>query len=99
MRLSLPKRSLAIAASVAGLAAVATLVSSGAVPAAPDLSGAGHKCLVMTGSGDAAFTRNFNPYAGGGLPTNAIAQGAFYEPLIVTSAGGVKTVPWLARSW
>src|SRR5262249_13154365 len=37
--------------------------------------------------------------AGGGLPTNAIAQGAFYEPLIVTSAGGIKTVPWLARSW
>jgi peptide/nickel transport system substrate-binding protein len=53
----------------------------------------------MTGSGDPAFTRNFNPYAGGGLPSNSIAQGAFYEPLIVTSAGGVHTVPWLARSW
>ena len=39
----------------------------------------------MTGSGDPAFTRNFNPYAGGGLPSNSIAQGAFYEPLIVTS--------------
>ena len=53
----------------------------------------------MTGSGDPAFTRNFNPYAGGGLPTNAIAQGAFYEPLIVVPAGGRKTLPWLARSW
>src|SRR5262249_33380449 len=30
---------------------------------------------------------------------NALARGAFYEPLIVTSAGGVHTVPWLARSW
>jgi peptide/nickel transport system substrate-binding protein len=53
----------------------------------------------MTGSGDPAFTKNFNPYAGGGLPTNAIAQGAFYEPLIVVPAGGRKTIPWLARSW
>jgi peptide/nickel transport system substrate-binding protein len=53
----------------------------------------------MTGSGDPAFTKNFNPYAGGGLPTNSIAQGAFYEPLIAVSAGGVQTKPWLARSW
>jgi len=53
----------------------------------------------MTGSGDPAFTKNFNPFAGGGLPTNAIAQGAFYEPLIVVPAGGHKTLPWLARSW
>ena len=60
---------------------------------------AAHKCLVMTGSGDPAFTKNFNPYAGGGLPSNSIAQGAFYEPLIVTPAGGSKTIPWLARSW
>src|SRR5436190_316873 len=59
----------------------------------------GHPCLVMTGSGDPAFTKNFNPYAGGGLPSNSIAQGAFYEPLIVVPAGGRKTIPWLARSW
>ena len=45
---------------------------------------AGHKCLVMTGSGDPAFIKNFNPYAGGGLPSSAFVQGAFYEPLIVT---------------
>jgi peptide/nickel transport system substrate-binding protein len=53
----------------------------------------------MTGSGDPAFTKNFNPYAGGGLPSNAFVQGAMYEPLIVTSAGGLHTVPWLARTW
>src|SRR5512132_31783 len=95
-------RSLAAAAAALGLAAVATLVSSAGAPAATGRAGAvsaAHKCLVMTGSGDPAFTKNFNPYAGGGLPTNGIAQGAFYEPLIVTPAGGRRTVPWLARSW
>jgi peptide/nickel transport system substrate-binding protein len=84
------------------VAALATLVSSAAAPGATDGAGsaaAAHKCLVMTGSGDPAFTRNFNPYAGGGLPTNSIVQGAFYEPLIVVATGGQKPVPWLARSW
>src|SRR6266496_6663034 len=79
---------------------VSVLLGSSTAPAATDGAGttnAGHKCLVMTGSGDPAFTKNFNPYAGGGLPTNAIAQGAFYEPLLVVPAGGNKTVPWLAR--
>jgi peptide/nickel transport system substrate-binding protein len=75
------------------------LVATGAAPAAVAGPKAGHQCLVMTGSGDPAFTKNFNPYAGGGLPTNAIAQGAFYEPLVAVPAGGRRTVPWLARSW
>jgi peptide/nickel transport system substrate-binding protein len=91
------------ALGLAGAVAVALLVqSASARPAkigAAASASAGHKCLVMTGSGDPVFTRNFNPYAGGGLPSNSIAQGAFYEPLIVTPAGGSKTVPWLARSW
>ena len=65
----------------------------------PTLAAAAHKCLVMTGSGDPAFTKNFNPYTGAGLPSDAFVQGAMYEPLIVTSAGGLHTVPWLARSW
>ena len=92
-------RRLAAIPIAAALAATGVLVATGAAPAAVSGPKAGHQCLVMTGSGDPAFTKNFNPYAGGGLPTNAIAQGAFYEPLIVTSAGGVHTVPWLARSW
>jgi peptide/nickel transport system substrate-binding protein len=58
-----------------------------------------HQCLVMTGSGDAAFTRNFNPYTATGLPSGQFIQGSFYEPLIVTGEGGLKPVPWLARSW
>jgi peptide/nickel transport system substrate-binding protein len=53
----------------------------------------------MTGSGDPAFTRNFNPYTATGLPSGSFVQGAFYEPLIVTAEGGLKPVPWLARSW
>jgi peptide/nickel transport system substrate-binding protein len=96
---SLRTRSLAVA--TAGLAAVAMLVlsaSASAVTGRAD-SSAAHKCLVMTGSGDPAFTKNFNPYAGGGLPSNAFAQGAMYEPLIAVPSGGSKTIPWLARSW
>src|SRR5216684_6575357 len=102
MRRSLRTRSLAAAAAVTGLAALATLVNSAGAPAATgraDTVTAGHQCLVMTGSGDPAFTKNFNPYAGGGLPSNSIVQGAFYEPLIVIATGGQKPVPWLARSW
>jgi peptide/nickel transport system substrate-binding protein len=83
-----------VVAPLAGVVALAVMLGNSTAA-----SVASHKCLVMTGSGDPAFTRNFNPYAGGGLPTNALAQGAFYEPLIATSAGGVHTVPWLARSW
>ena len=53
----------------------------------------------MTGSGDPTFTKNFNPYTATGLPSGSFVQGAFYEPLIVTAEGGLKPVPWLARSW
>src|SRR5262245_4541062 len=91
-------RSLAVAATGAVLA---VLASSAAAPAATGRARTAdaHKCLVMTGSGDPAFTKNFNPYAGGGLPSNAFVQGAMYEPLIVVPSGGSKTIPWLARSW
>src|SRR3982751_1289643 len=100
MRRSIRTRSLTAAAALT-LGALALLASSAAAPAATDGAGTvnAHRCLVMTGSGDPAFTRNFNPYAGGGLPSNAIVQGAFYEPLIVVPTGGRKTLPWLARSW
>ena len=83
-------------------AAIAALLVTAAAPAATDGSGAvtaGHKCLVMTGSGDPAFVKNFNPYTATGLPSGSFVQGAMYEPLIVTGEGGLKPVPWLARSW
>src|SRR5436309_15694902 len=61
---------------------------------------AGHTCLVMTGSGDPAFVRNFNPFTATASPAGAVVKGAFYEPLIITTAaGGGHQYPWLARSW
>src|SRR5215211_7761062 len=88
------------AAVVVGCVLPATLVS-GTAPAAvyTGTAATAHKCLVMTGSGDPTFVRNFNPYTATGLPSGSFVQGAFYEPLIVTGQGGLKPVPWLARSW
>jgi peptide/nickel transport system substrate-binding protein len=87
-------------AVVAGCTALAAVLTA-ATPAAVDRAAApaAHTCLVMTGSGDPAFTKNFNPYTATGLPSGSFVQGAFYEPLIVTGQGGLKPVPWLARSW
>src|SRR4051812_31805215 len=77
--------------------AVASARPSGvAVKAAPL---AGHPCLVMTGSGDPAFTKNFNPFTATGLPTGQFVRGAIYEGLTVSPEGGKPTLPWLARSW
>src|SRR5919204_7022322 len=94
-----------LAAILAAGCAVPALLLTGAAPAAVYTGSsavtvaAAHRCLVMTGSGDPAFTRNFNPYTATGLPSGSFVQGAFYEPLIVTPEGGLKPVPWLARSW
>src|SRR5919206_346970 len=89
-----------LAAAVAAFAATAALFTA-AAPAAHLAAGTvtAHRCLVMTGSGDPAFVKNFNPYTATGLPSGSFVQGAFYEPLIVTPEGGLKPVPWLARSW
>src|SRR5437762_1448579 len=84
-------------------AALTALLAAGAAPAAVDGAGsvaAGHQCLVMTGSGDPAFVKNFNPYTGNSTPSGAFVRGAFYEPLIITTvAGGGHQYPWLAESW
>ncbi len=97
------KRRLAGVTAIAGLAALTALFATASAPAAHFGGGsiqAGHKCLVMTGSGDPAFVKNFNPYTATGLPSGAFVRGAFYEPLIISSvAGGGHTYPWLARSW
>src|SRR6266511_92757 len=91
-----------VAVAVAtGCAALATTLTS-ATTAAVDKGGAvsaGHRCLVMTGSGDPVFVKTFNPYTATGQPSGGFVQGAFYEPLIITGEGGLKPVPWLARSW
>jgi len=86
---------------VAGLAVLA-LLGTASAPAATSSSAsltAAHKCLVLAGSGDPAFVKNFNPYTATGLPSGSIVNGAFYEPLIVVGEGGLKPVPWLAKSW
>src|SRR6187549_1976646 len=90
----------AIAVATGSLLLVTALAT--ATPAAVNRGGvisAGHTCLVMTGSGDPTFIKNFNPYTATGLPSGTIVQGAFYEPLVVTAEGGLKPVPWLARRW
>src|SRR5437764_3648003 len=102
-KLRTPRR-LAAAVVVVGCALPATLLT-GAAPAAVYTGSssvtvaAAHRCLVMTGSGDPVFVRNFNPYTATGLPSGSFVQGAFYEPLIVTPEGGSRPIPWLARSW
>jgi peptide/nickel transport system substrate-binding protein len=92
-------------ASLAGVLAVAVAAlvvqSAGAKPAKVAQSAAsGHQCVVMTGSGDPAFVRNFNPYTAQSLPSGGFVRGAMYEPLIITTAaGGGHQYPWLAQSW
>src|SRR2546421_7502973 len=83
----------------AGLVVAFAVQGAAAKPVGLAKHKAGHPCLVMTGSGDPAFVKNFNPYTATGLPSGSFVQGAFYEPLIVTPEGGLKPVPWLARSW
>src|SRR5437868_8386362 len=89
---------------IAGAALVATLVVAATATAAPrtDASAtktAAHPCLVMAGAGDGAFTKNFNPYTGNGLPSGQIIRGTVYEGLTISPLGGRSTLPWLARSW
>src|SRR5438105_14366722 len=91
-----------LAAGVAvGCAATAMLLVGGAPAAVYERSSttAAHRCLVMTGSGDPAFVRNFNPYTATGLPSGAFVLGAIYEPLVISPEGGLPAVPWLARTW
>ena len=99
-------RRLGLGAAVGSLVVLTALVVVAIAIAAPkstsavDKLTAAHKCLVMAGSGDPAFTRNFNPYTAGSLPSGAVVRGAFYEPLVITTAaGGGHQYPWLAQSW
>jgi peptide/nickel transport system substrate-binding protein len=105
------RRSSRLKASLAAAVAVGITIPAvlmiGAAPAAVDASStpathgtaSAHKCLVMTGSGDPSFTKNFNPYTATGLPSGAFIQGAFYEPLVITPLGGLPSRGWLARTW
>src|SRR5213592_4237914 len=98
-------RSVRLGLRMAGVAgAAALLVAFAAQGAAAKTGGAttttaAHKCLVMTGSGDPAFVKNFNPFTATGLPSGQFVKGAIYEGLTVSPEGGKPTLPWLARTW
>ncbi|MDX6510759.1 MAG: peptide/nickel transport system substrate-binding protein [Gaiellaceae bacterium] len=98
-------RSARLAGTLGAAALLAVLVVQATAQATPlgrasGFSAAAHKCLVMTGSGDPAFVRNFNPYTATSLPSGGFVRGSFYEPLIIsTAAGGGRQYPWLAKSW
>src|SRR5436190_9421232 len=99
-RIPLMRRSIRLTSWLAPLAGLVVLVVAASAPAATSVRSAqGHQCVVMTGSGDPAFVKNFNPYTATGLPSGSFVQGAMYEPLVVVGEGGLKPVPWLARSW
>ena len=53
-----------MAAGLVGAVAVAGagVTGASATPTATATANAGHQCLVMEGSGDPAFTKNFNPF-------------------------------------
>src|SRR5258706_4379650 len=93
----------AAAAGAALLAALCVVAVAAARPTghptAVVKAAASHSCLVMTGSGDPAFTKNFNPFTATGLPTGQFVRGAVYEGLTVSPEGGKPTLPWLARTW
>jgi peptide/nickel transport system substrate-binding protein len=105
-RQSRSSRRFGLWATAGGTVILGALVAAAIAIAAPSSSKtavhlyAGHKCVVMTGSGDPAFVKNFNPYTATSLPSGAFVRGAFYEPLIITTAaGGGHQYPWLAQSW
>jgi peptide/nickel transport system substrate-binding protein len=88
------------AALLVSLIVVAAATARTGGPAGQAASAAAaHPCLVMTGSGDPAFTKNFNPFTATGLPSGQFVRGAIYEGLMVSPLGGKPTVPWIARTW
>ncbi len=97
-------RHVMVGAGVAALAALIVVAMAAARPASQSSPAAvsaaqAHSCLVMTGSGDPAFTKNFNPFTSTGLPSGQFIKGAMYEGLTVSPEGGKPTLPWLAQSW
>ncbi|HVV59103.1 MAG TPA: ABC transporter substrate-binding protein [Gaiellaceae bacterium] len=97
-----PRWLAALAVVVLGAVGLSLLLGSSSAPAATPAAAShatAHPCLTMTGSGDPAFTRNFNPFTSTGIPSGQFVKGAFYEGLIISPEGGKPAVPWLARSW
>ena len=88
-----------IAVLALGLAVVVAVAATAAFAATSKSarSAADHKCPIATGSGDAAFVRNFNPFNVGA--SRDFTWGGIYENLIVTTAfGGGNQYNILAKS-
>ena len=88
-----------IAVLALGLAVVVAAAATAAFAATAKSarSAADHKCPIATGSGDAAFVRNFNPFNVGA--SRDFTWGGIYENLIVTTAfGGGNQYNILAKS-
>ena len=82
------------------LAAAGVVLLLSALPlaatATSDREAARSKCVVATGSGDAAFVRNFNPFNVGAV--RDFAWGGIYEQLVISTAfGGGNVYNVLAR--
>src|SRR6476660_7327499 len=97
-------RHVLVGAGAAALAALIVVAMAAAKPSSNSAtavasSAKAHSCLVMVGSGDPAFTKNFNPYTATGLPSGQFVRGAIYEGLTISPEGGKPTLPWLARTW
>jgi peptide/nickel transport system substrate-binding protein len=88
-----------VAGAVGAVALFAVLVAQ-AAPAAhrgATAPTATHACVVATGSGDQAFTRNFNPFNSGSM--RDFTQGGIYETLVISTAfDGGHVYPVLAKS-
>ena len=74
------------------LAAAILCAVGGPAPA----TAAAHRCLVVTGSDDLPFGRNFNPFS----DSLDFTDGGIYEPLVVvTSADAGHQYDWLASKF
>ena len=72
-----------VAVVLVGVAAIATTGASGGSTAQT-----AHPCVVATGSGDAAFIRNFNPFQAASQVARDFTAGAIYENLVISTAFG-----------
>ena len=91
-----------VQAGVAALAAVAALLAFAVAPAGRIGRTARRRAHVPRHDRlrRPGLRPNFNPYtATGPALRRSSSRAPFYEPLIVTGEGGLKPVPWLARSW
>jgi len=58
----------------------------------------GAPVLVMTGAGDPAFVKNFNPFTATVYRPDSSCAGHLRR-LMVSPEGGKPTQPWVARQW